>query len=53
MPLSFDYSMAKLLIKTIDTDLISSQGTDISSAILLADSFFDNEERSKMLFYCF
>jgi len=50
MPLSFDYSMAKLLIKTIDTEMVSSQGTDVSSAILLSDSFFDNEERSKIIF---
>ncbi len=50
MPLTFDYSMAKLLVKTIDTDIVPSQGTDVSSAILLADSFFDNDERSKILF---
>ena len=50
MPLSFDYSMAKLLIKTIDTNTISSQGTDISSALILANSFFDKKERSKILF---
>ena len=50
MPLSFDYSMAKLLIKTIDTDIVPSQGTDLGSAIVLADSFFDNKERSKILF---
>ena len=50
MPLTFDYSMAKLLVKTIDSDIVPSQGTDVSSAILLADSFFDNDERSKILF---
>ena len=50
MPLSFDYSMAKLLIKTIDTDLVNVQGTDLSSAISLSNSFFDNEERNKIIF---
>ena len=50
MPLSFDYSMAKLLIKTINTDIVNMQGTDVSSAILLSDSFFDNKERSKIIF---
>ena len=47
MPLTFDYSMAKLLIKTIDTDIVPSQGTDLGSAIVLADSFFDDNQRSK------
>ena len=50
MPLSFDYSMAKLLIKTIDTDIVNMQGTDISSALLLSDSFFDKRDRSKIIF---
>ncbi len=50
MPLSFDYSMAKLLIKTINTDLVNIQGTDLSSALMLSDSFFDNNERSKIIF---
>ena len=50
MPLSFDYSMAKLLIKTIDTDIVNMQGTDIASALLLSDSFFDKKDRSKIIF---
>ena len=50
MPLSFDYSMAKLLIKTINTDIVNIQGTDVSSAIRLSDSFFDKEDRSKIIF---
>ena len=50
MPISFDYSMAKLLLKTIDTDIVQAQGTDISSAISLSNSFFDNPERSRIIF---
>lgn len=50
MPLSFDYSMAKLLLNTIDSDIVPSQGTDVSSAIYLADSFFNNQDRGKILF---
>ena len=50
MPLSLDYSMARLLIKTIDTDMVQVQGTDVSSAISLSNSFFDNEDRSKIIF---
>ena len=50
MPLSFDYSMAKLLLKTIDTDIVQTQGTDVSSALSLSNSFFDNKERSRIIF---
>ena len=50
MPLSFDYSMAKLLLKTIDTDIVQMQGTDVSSALSLSNSFFDNKERSRIIF---
>ena len=50
MPISFDYSMAKLLLKTIDTNIVQAQGTDISSAISLSNSFFDNPERSRIIF---
>ncbi|MBF26153.1 MAG: BatB protein [Flavobacteriales bacterium] len=50
MPLSLDYSMAKLLIKSIDTDMLQLQGTDVSSAISLSNSFFDNDERSKIIY---
>ena len=50
MPLTFDYSMAKLLVNTIDTDIVSSQGTDLGSAISLANTFFNNDQRSKILF---
>tara|TARA_B100000579_G_scaffold438034_1_gene471163 strand:+ start:14477 stop:15493 length:1017 start_codon:yes stop_codon:yes gene_type:complete len=50
MPLSFDYSMAKLLLKTIDTDIVQMQGTDVASAISLSNSFFDKEERSSIIF---
>ena len=50
MPLSFDYSMAKLLITTIDTDIVPSQGTDLLSAITLAESFFNQVDRNKILF---
>tara|TARA_Y100000589_G_C27198103_1_gene647977 strand:- start:8761 stop:9771 length:1011 start_codon:yes stop_codon:yes gene_type:complete len=51
MPLSFDYSMARLLIKTIDSNIVPSQGTDLGSAITLADNYFDKEDRSKILFF--
>lgn len=45
LPLTTDYSAAKLLVSSITTDLIPTQGTAIGSAIELAtDSFSSAEE---------
>lgn len=45
LPLTTDYSAAKLLVSSISTDLIPTQGTAIGSAIELAtDSFSSAEE---------
>lgn len=45
LPLTSDYSAAKLLLSSVSTDLIPTQGTAIGSAIRLAmDSFVDRKE---------
>lgn len=50
LPLTTDYSAAKLLLETIDTDMIPTQGTAIGSAIDLAiDSYSEEKEKSKVL----
>ncbi|MCY4381404.1 MAG: VWA domain-containing protein [Proteobacteria bacterium] len=36
LPLTFDYTMARLFTKSLSVDLISEQGTDLSSAMTLA-----------------
>ena len=36
LPLTIDYSAAKLFLNSIDTDIISDQGTSLSSALKLA-----------------
>ena len=36
LPLTTDYSAARLFLQTISSDLISTQGTDLSAAIRLA-----------------
>ena len=41
LPLTPDYHVAKLFLKSIGTDMISSQGTDIGNAIDLCMSSFD------------
>jgi len=43
LPITTDYSSAKLFLETIDTDIIPTQGTSIGSAIELAMESFDFE----------
>jgi Ca-activated chloride channel family protein len=50
MPLSVDYSAAKLYLKTISTESVPTQGTSISDAIDLAnESFAQGDNKSKAL----
>lgn len=50
MPLTTDYSAAKLIISTLDTDIIETQGTAIGNSIELAtDSFTEDEARNKAI----
>ena len=43
MPLTIDYSAAKLFLKTINTDIVPAQGTALGQAIELAKLNFDQE----------
>lgn len=50
MPLSVDYSAAKLYLKTVSTESVPTQGTSISEAIDLAnESFAQGDNKSKAL----
>ena len=44
MPLTVDYSAAKIFLKTINTDLVPSQGTALGQAIELAKENFDQDQ---------
>lgn len=44
-PLTLDYGAAKLFLETVDTDLISAQGTALEEAIRQAAEAFGSEER--------
>ena len=51
LPLTMDYDAAKLFVKSIDTDMISSKGTAIGQAIGTSIIAFDKEsEQQKMIF---
>lgn len=44
LPVTTDYSAAKLFLNTIDTDIIPTQGTAIGAAIELAEESYDYEQ---------
>ena len=49
-PLTLDYAWVKNQIKDIDTDMLSSQGTNLSSAIELSINSFKDDDKVKCLF---
>jgi len=51
LPITTDYSSAKMFLQGIDTKLLSSQGTSINTAIDLAGRFFDDEEQPNRVIF--
>lgn len=50
VPLTTDYAMVKMYLRGIDTDVISTQGTDVAAAISLAqESFSEDKKRNKAI----
>lgn len=50
MPLTMDYSAARMLLSSITTDIINSQGTAIGSAIETAQNMYSNDNsKSRVL----
>lgn len=49
LPITTDYSAAKMFLSTISTDLITSQGTAIGEAVNLAAKSFDDNGRNKAI----
>jgi len=49
LPITTDYSVAKMFLQNMNTDMVSSQGTAISDAINLAGTFFDDTQTSKLV----
>ena len=50
LPITTDYGSARLFLQSLNTDLISSQGTAINEAIQLAESYYsDQTEAAKIL----
>ncbi len=49
LPMTTDYSMAKMYIQSMNTDIVSSQGTALNDAIRLSTQYFDAEDTSKLI----
>ena len=46
LPITTDYSSAKMFLQAINTDMMSSQGTAISEAIELATTYYDDDSQT-------
>jgi Ca-activated chloride channel family protein len=46
LPITTDYAAAKMFLQSMDTDMLSSQGTAIDEAIQLARTYYDDDEQT-------
>jgi Ca-activated chloride channel family protein len=46
LPITTDYASAKMFLQSMNTDMLSSQGTAINEAIKLSKTYFDDEEQT-------
>ncbi len=46
LPITTDYASAKMFLQSMNTDMLSSQGTAINEAIKLAKTYFDDEQQT-------
>lgn len=51
VPITTDFSSAKLFLNGMDTDMVSSQGTAIREAIQLAQTFYNDEEQTNRVLF--
>jgi len=49
LPITTDYAAAKLFVSTVNTDMVPTQGTDISDAIKLSVSGFGETKHNKAI----
>ncbi len=49
LPITTDYSIAKMFLQDINTDMVSSQGTAINEAIEVASNYFDDSNQTNRL----
>lgn len=49
LPITTDYSVAKMFLQSMNTDMVSSVGTSLDEAIKLSATYFDDKKTSKLL----
>lgn len=49
LPITTDFSVAKMFVQSMSPDMVSSQGTNLDEAIKLSARYFDDEKTSKLL----
>ena len=49
LPITSDFSSARMFLESLDTDMISSQGTSIVEAIQLSSTYFDDEDQTNRI----
>src|SRR5690606_25226366 len=49
LPITTDYNMAKMYLREMNTDMVSSMGTALSDAIEVSSQFFDDPNTSKVI----
>ncbi|MDX1761134.1 MAG: VWA domain-containing protein [Christiangramia sp.] len=51
LPITTDYSAARMFLQSLNTDMISSQGTAIGDAIELATTYYDDEQQTNRVLF--
>ncbi|MEZ4857462.1 MAG: VWA domain-containing protein [Flavobacteriaceae bacterium] len=51
VPITTDFSSAKLFLSSMDTDMVSSQGTAITEAISMAQTFYNDEDQTNRVLF--
>ncbi|WP_281336874.1 VWA domain-containing protein [Flavobacterium eburneipallidum] len=49
LPITTDYSVAKMFLQSANTDMVSSQGTSLDEAIKLSATYFDEKSKTSKL----
>ncbi|MDT0538534.1 MULTISPECIES: VWA domain-containing protein [Croceitalea] len=51
LPITTDYGAAKMFLQSMNTNMLSSQGTAINSAIELASTYYNDEEQTNRVLF--
>lgn len=51
LPITTDYGAAKMFLQSMNTDMLSSQGTAINEAIDLASTYFDDDQQTNRVLF--